>query len=69
MKELSYSYGKYILKLDYRGDNFAQVSMNDKAAFQFPLIWSLPMNHEQANKAIEKFKKSGFFNFDEIEHL
>lgn len=67
---LEYRYGHYILKLRYADDqDFCQVTIEDCSSFQFPLVWSLPMNKAQANKAIERFQESGFFNFNQVEHL
>lgn len=55
-------FGRYVLKIDYRGDDFAQVTVNDIAA-KWPLIWSAPMTYKQANAALSLFKKVGFFNY------
>ena len=68
-KKLMYKYGIFRLKLDYKSPDFCQVTMYDDSSLQFPLLWSLPMTQEQADKAIKTFKKSGYFSFSEIEHL
>ncbi len=56
-------YGHYIMTIRYIADsNNAQVSMEDLSALRLPLIWSLTMNDESANAALDLFKKIGFFN-------
>lgn len=42
--------------------NNAQVSMEDLSALRLPLVWSLTMNDESANAALDLFKKIGFFD-------
>lgn len=63
-KEITYSYGKYRLKVDYKDSekDIAQVSMSDVSLHDFPLLWSTSMNLQQANGAIELFKQTGFFD-------
>ena len=69
-KTIEEAYGHYRLKIRYfANSNRAQVSMHDISSFQFPLIWSLPMDDNQANAALDLFKSIGFFNFNNIEHL
>ncbi len=61
-KHLEYSFGKYRLDVDYKGNDFAQVTMRDVSLFFYPLIWSTDMNYKQANEAIKRFKTTGFFD-------
>jgi hypothetical protein len=56
-------YGHYLMTIRYMEDsNNAQVSMEDLNALRLPLIWSLTMNDESANAALNLFKNIGFFD-------
>lgn len=60
-KEIEYSYGEYRLKVTYKGNDFAQVSMSDVSVL-FPLIWSYGTSYKKAKEYIKKFKANGFFD-------
>lgn len=60
------TFGKYRLTIRYMANcNKAQVSMEDISLWRYPLLWSVPMNDEQANSALELFKAIGFFKIAE----
>ena len=62
-KTIKERHGHYIMTIRYMEDsNNAQVSMEDLSALRLPLIWSLTMNDESANAALDLFKKIGFFD-------
>lgn len=57
-------YGHHTIEIDYRGNDFAQVTVNDIAS-NWPLVWSSGMTYKQANAALELFKAVGFFEYQE----
>ena len=57
-------YGHYTMTIDYKGNDFAQVTVHDIAS-NWPLVYSIPMNYKQANAALDLFKAVGFFNITE----
>lgn len=60
MKTIKESFGPYRLTITYKDHNFAQVTMENVAA-KWPLIWSMGLNYEAANGALELFKSIGYF--------
>lgn len=61
MKTITEGFGSYRLRIDYKGNDFAQVTIEDVAQIRFPLMWSRPMTYAQANGALALFKMIGFF--------
>lgn len=60
MKTITERYGSHVLKIDYKGNDFAQVSVEDLSCFNFSLIFSRHMTYAQANSYLEIFKAIGF---------
>lgn len=60
MKTITERYGSHKLTIEYKGNDFAQVSVEDLSEFNFPLIFSRHMNYAQANAYLEIFKNIGF---------
>ena len=62
-KTIKEGFGSYHLTIRYfENSNKAQVTMEDISALRFPLLWSVPMNDEQANAALDLFKAIGYFD-------
>lgn len=62
-KIITERHGSHRLTIRYfENSNKAQVTMEDIAALRFPLLWSVPMNDEQANAALDLFKAVGYFD-------
>ena len=55
-------YGHHIIEIDYRDNDYAQVTINDITS-NWPLVWSSGMTYKQANAALEIFKAVGYFDY------
>lgn len=62
MKTIKEAYGPYRLTITYKDHNYAQVTMENVAEIKFPVIWSMGLNYEAANGALELFKAIGYFD-------
>lgn len=64
LKELIEAYGPYRLRILYKPHNYAQVAMFNVAE-KMPLIWSMGVDYQAANGALELFKAIGYFDIAE----
>lgn len=56
-------YGHHTIEIDYRDNDYAQVTINDLSNIRWPLVWSSGMTYKQANAALEIFKAVGYFDY------
>jgi hypothetical protein len=61
MTTIKEAYGPYRLTITYKPHNYAQVTM-ENIADKWPLLWSMGLNYEAANGALELFKAIGYFD-------
>lgn len=68
-KELSYKYGKYILTVTYKENNYAIIKVDDLGCLRFPMIFSCGVSYEKANAYITYFKRYGYVDIDDFDNM
>lgn len=68
MRIIKERFGSHVLKIEYRGDDFAQVRVDDLSNLKFPMLFSLPMSYEMANYYLDIFRNCGYVPIVELDN-
>ena len=58
------AYGGYRMVIEHK-KGYKLVKMYDLGALRFPLMWSKQMSAEDAQKAVQRFKGTGYYDITE----